>query len=241
MDDQEQALNPEAETETAQTESPAEEQTAEVETDATEETPELPKKGAQSRIRELNSQVHSLTDKIAELTRPVGQQDQYPQWQPQTQKPLVGDDESIDGRELERRMVEREQQIIQRADAMADLRTRQALTIDRINRETEETVLKHKELDPNSESFDKELSDAIYEAVEAKVKADPNASVKSFVDRQMKLYKRGVSKEDEQIAATVAKQASQGAIKPSQSKPVEKTFNELSIEEMESRLGKVDR
>jgi hypothetical protein len=56
----------------------------------------------------------------------------------------------------------------------------------------------------------------------------------------MKLYKRGVSKEEAQVEATVAKQASQTAIKPSQNKPVEKTFNELSIEEMEARLGKVE-
>ena len=244
MDDQTQALNPEAEIETAQTESPTEEQTTgEIdEAGATDEvdTPEIPKKGAQSRIRELNSQVHSLTDKVAELTRPVGQQGQYAQYMPQPQKPLVGDDESIDARELERRMQEREQMIIQRAEAMADLRTNQLNTIERINRESEEVVKLHPELDPKSEYFDSELSDTIYEAVEAKVKADPNASLKSFVDRQMKLYKRGVSKEEAQVAETVARQASQTAIKPSQNKPVEKQFNELSIEEMEARLGKVE-
>lgn len=239
MDDQEQTLNETVETETTDTDSSTEEQTAEVETDATEETPEVPKKGAQSRIRELNAQVHSLSDKVAELTQ-VGNQGQYPQYTPPVNRPLVGDDESIDARELERRMQEREQMIIQRADAMADLRTRQSLAIERINRETEESVAKHPELDPKSELFDKDLSDTIYEAVEAKVKADPSASVKSFVDRQMNLYKRGVSKETEQIDKTVAKQASQGAIKPSQNKPVEKQFQDLSIEEMEARLGKVE-
>lgn len=239
MDDQEKALNQEVETETTQTESPTEEQTTEVEADATVETQEVPKKGAQSRIRELNSKVHSLSDRIAELTKTSQTGYQTP-FIPQAQKPLVGDDESIDVRELERRMQEREQMIIQRADAMADLRTRQNLNVERVNRETEEVIGLHPELDPDSDSFDKELSDTIYEAVEAKVKADPSASVKSFVDRQMKLYKRGVSKEERKVADTVAKQASQGAIKPTQTKPVERKFSELSTAEMEARLGIVD-
>ena len=234
MDEDQQALNP-VETDTT-TESPAEEQTAEVETEATEETPAVPKKGAQSRIRELNSEVKSLRDKVAELTQ-VGNNGPMPQFTPQPTKPLIGDDESIDARELERRMQEREQMIIQRADALADLRTRQSLAIERINRETEESMVKHPELDPESESFDKELSETIYEAVEAKVKADPNASVKSFVDRQMKLYKRSVSREEEATNKVIAKQSSQGAIKPTQTKPVEKSFNELSAAEMEAKLG----
>lgn len=243
MDDQDKALNQEVEAETTPPTTPVEEQTTEVEADATEETQESPKKkGAEKRIRELNDKVHSLTDKIAELTKPNRpNEQQLPQFMPQIdQRPLVGADESIDGEELERRLRAREAEIIRRSDAMAEIRSNQAITIDRINRETEEVEKKYSELNPDSDSFDQELSDTIYEAVEAKVKAEPSTSVKKFVDRQMKLYRRGVSKEAEEEAEAVRKQANQTAVKPSQAKPIEKDFSELSLAEMEAKLGVVD-
>ena len=243
MDDQDKALNEKVEVETTVTDTPSVQETPEPVEEATPEVEESPKKkGAEKRIRKLNTENHSLKDKIAELTKPNRQGDtQLPPIQPQvSRKPLVGDDESIDSAELERRMQEREQQAVQRADNMASLRTRQVLTLDRINREAEDVVQNNSELDPTSDSFDQELSDTIYEAVEAKVKADPSASVKSFVDRQMKLYRRGVTKEEKAEQKVVEKQADQTAIKPTQNKPVEKSFSDLSIEEMEAKLGTID-
>ena len=236
MDDQDQALNPPAE-ETAETATPAEEQTTEETQEIVrEETPK--KKGAESRIRELSGQVHSLKDKIAELTNPVGSYgSQYPSQSPQESKPLVGPGEEIDGAELERRMAEREQRILQQANQMVDFKTQQAAMIARINRETVETVAKHKELDPDSDQFDQELSDAVYEAVEAKVKSDPTASVSQFVEKQMKLYKRAASREEAGEKATINKQAVQSAIKPSQNRPSEQKFEDLSVEEMRNKLG----
>jgi len=233
MQDQNEALNTEAE-ETAQTESPAEDQTSQ------EVSPEqlAPKKGAQSRIRELSGKVHSLQDKIAELTNPVDSgRSQYQPQQQQDNKPLISPGEEIDGVELEKRMVEREQRLLQQADRMSDFRTQQSNTIQRINRETEEVVGKFKELDPDSDHFDQELSDAIYEAVEAKVKSDPTSSVKQFVTRQMKLYNRGASKEAEGERAEITKQSAQSAIRPSQNKSIDTSFEQLSVEEMRSKLG----
>jgi len=234
MEDQQEALNPSAEIETAETTPPVEDQTTEEVS-----TPKVePKKGAQSRIRELSGKVHSLQDKIAELTNPVGSSGQYsPQYTQQENKPLVGPGEEIDGVELERRMQDREQRILQQANQMVDFKTRQAATIDRINRETVEVVGKFKELDSDSDQFDSELSDTIYEAVEAKVKSDPTASVKSFVTKQMNLYKRGASKEEAVERATISKQSAQSAIRPSLNKTVDTKFEDLSVEEMRNRLG----
>ena len=239
MDPEEQALNTPAE-ETAETASPAEEQTTEETQEiATEETPS--KKGAQSRIRELSGQVHSLRDKIAELTTPVGSSgSQYPQYSPQESKPLVGPGEEIDGAELERRMVDREQRILHQANQMVDFKTQQAATIARINRETVEMVAKHKELDPDSDLFDQELSDAVYESVEGKVKSDPTASVSQFVEKQMKLYKRAASREEAGIKADIQKQSAQSAIRPSQNKPVDRAFADLSLQEMRDKLSYAD-
>ena len=235
-DQQNEALNPSVESETAETATPAENETPEEQ----EVSPQkiAPKKGAQSRIRELSGEVHSLRDKIAELTNPVGSGGQYaPQYTPQETKPLVSPGEEIDGVELERRLQEREQRIMQQAHNMVEFKTRQASTIDRINRETEEVVGKFKELDPESDQFDEELSNAIYESVEAKVKSDPTASVKQFVTKQMKLYKREALREDSQTKAEISKQSAQSAIRPSLNKPVDTKFENLSIEEMRNKLG----
>lgn len=238
MDDQEQALNPVAE-ETAQTESPAEEQTAEVQTDVSAETPVVPKKGAQSRIRELSGEVHSLRDRIAELTQQSTTASPQMPFTPQEYRPLVGADESIDGQELERRMQEREQRILQQASQIADFKARQAAVLANINQQADELVRKYKELDPDptNELFDKELSDDVYEIVEAKLKAEPTADVRKIVAKQIELHRRAQAREEAKTDAVIAKQAAQSAIRPTQNKTVDTPFERLSIEEMRSKLG----
>lgn len=235
MEDQNEALNTSAEIETAEPAPPAENQTTE-EVSPQKVAPK--KKGAQSRIRELSGEVHSLKDRIAELTTPVGSSGtQLPQYTQQENRPLVSPGEEIDGVELEKRMQEREQRVLQQANQMVDFKTRQAAVLQRINSETIEVVDKFKELDPDSDQFDEELSDAIYEAVEAKVKSDPTASVKQFVTKQMKLYKREASREQAGESAEITKQSAQSAIKPSQNKPADTKFADLSINEMRNKLG----
>lgn len=237
MNEDEQALTPEVE-QTTQTESPTVEKTTDTEAVSTQDSG-APKKSAQNRIREVISENHSLKEKIAQLTQQAPQPSYN--YQPQQPKPLVGSDEVIDGAELERRMQEREQFIIQHANQATSFQIQQARVIDNINRESAEVVAQYKELDPESEHFDKELSDTIYEAVEAKVKADPTASVKAFVKKQMALYKREQAREEAQTNAEISKQAAQGAIRPTAVKTTDtKNFEELSINEMRARLGYAD-
>lgn len=230
MQDDTQALNEQAVEETTATESPAvEEQTADQENPvSTPETVVAPKKGAQTRIRELNSEVHSLKDRIAELTNPGGFS--APQVPYQPQEVSASEDGSIDPQEFKR-------QVLAEANQLIDFQTRRAAVLQRIERETAEVVGKYKELDPESDDFDQELSDAVYEAVEAKVKADPTASVKEFVSKQMRLYKREALREEAQTKAAISKQAAQAAIRPTQTKPVETKFEDLTVEEMRAKLG----
>lgn len=240
MQDDSQALNEQVETETTSTESPAvEEQTTEAQTVVSTEPEVAPKKGAQSRIRELSGENRSLRERIQELTSP-GVQTPQPVFTPTVNKPLVGADESIDGAELERRMQDREQRVLQQATNTANFIAQQAANTQRINQETVEVVSKYAELDLESDSFDEEINDAIYESVEAKLRADPTASVKDFVKRQMSLYRREASREEAKTEAVISKQAAQSAIRPTQTKPVEKNFADLSIEEMRTKLGYVE-
>lgn len=206
---------------------------------ATNETEDSSKKGANQRIRELNAKAKrekdradSLSARLAELTSPVGLsgQQSVPQYRPQ----VTSSDEEISVEELERR-------ILNQAEARADLRIKQSEAIQRINREAYETLHAHPELDPDSDSFDKELSDSITEATLAHVQANPySASPKKFVDKLMKPYRRAVTNEVGRERENLAKQVSQSATRPtSVQRQQEKSDAELSIEELEKKYGVV--
>jgi len=248
--------------ETATEESPTQEQTAEeveqpevevtaeTEGEATE-TVESKKKGYEARVRELNAKANaeaearvkaeakaqSLAEKLAELTSGSTTGDfQIPQYNPQ--EPLIAAGEEIDVNELNKRQSEREAKILQQMRAEAELGRKQSEAIGRINNEALDSVRKYPELDPDSDSYNSELSETITEAVEAYVKANPySASVLKFVDKLMKPYKGAVTKEVGEASENLAKQVSQSALKPTSIRKVEKMAQEKTIEELEQELG----
>lgn len=222
------------------------EATAEVETEGTQtETEEGSKKGANARIRELNAKAKSaeeraksLEDKLAELTAPVGVMgQQVPQFNPQ--EPVINPGEEIDVSELNRRLALREQRLLAQADARADLRNKQTEAISRINLEANQAIKTYPELDPDSDSFDKELSDSVTEATIAYVQSNPySASPKKFVDKLMRPYKRAVTKEVGKASENIAKQVSQAALRPTAvTTRGEKDDSELTITELEKKYG----
>ena len=139
--------------------------------------------------------------------------------------------------ELNRRQEEREKELMKRQSQISYLQSQQALAIERINREAKESVKKYPEIDPESESFDPELSETLTEAAEAYVRANPQKSLGEFVDKQMRLHKRAVTKEEKAEQEAVAEQAEKSAVRPSPAKPEDKKFEDLSVEEMEDKLG----
>lgn len=219
-------------------------ETVEAEAEITETESVAPKKGLSNRIGELvnernqyREEAKSLQQRLAELTGSVEPQQQYI---PQDTEPIVRPGEEIDAIELDRRIRTREQGILQKADALAQLRTKQAEAINRISNESQSVIRKYPELDPESDSFNKELSDTISEATEAYVSRKPyDASVKDFVDRLMKPYKGAVDKEVGKVAGTIAKQVSESALKPTSVRKEEKSTAEMSLEELEKKLGVV--
>lgn len=199
-------------------------------------------KGAQARIRELNTKANaekaraeSLEKKLAELT---GQMEPALEpYNPEVLEPIVQPGEELDADELNRRVAQRDQKLLQQADALGQFRAKQAKAIENINREAIEAVGKYKQLDSESELFDPELSETVTEAVEAYVRVNPTSSVKSYVDKLMKPYTSAVAKEVAKQSETLVKQASETALRPSNVKPVDKKFEDLSIKEMENKLG----
>lgn len=239
MTDDPKALNESGE-ETAPT-TPVEEETTDQVTDAESENQdqeETPKKGYTQRVRELANKAKSAEERaasleaqLAELTNQAGSGNLNPYTPPNT--PIVQPGEEITAEELNKRLSEREQRIMQ----MQEFNLQRERALNRINREASEVVRTYKQLDPNDDTFDEELSNWVTEATEEYIKGNPNGSVKTFVNKLMKPYQRQVTKEVAATTEQVAKQASEGAIRPSSAKAVDKKFEELSLEEMEAKLG----
>lgn len=241
MEDQDKGVKETAEVETADV-TPDVEETPETQETPPEESEESTKKGYSNRVRELNqrtkeaeAKAESLQEKLAELTAKVKPGESVPNFEPLT--PLVNPGEEITVDELNKRQVEREKELMKRAAEISGLQAKQISTVERINREAKESITKHPELDPNSQDFDRELSETLTEAAEAYVRANPDKSLADFVDKQMKLHKRAVSKEEKAEKEEIAKQSSESAVRPTPAKTEEKKFEDLSIDEMEKRLG----
>lgn len=247
MDDENQALNDTSEVNT-QEESPTAEQTTEeveqvesTEETETSETGGEGKRTAQSRIRELNSQRkaaeeenRSLKQRLEELTNPVGSSvnNQFPQQTPQDN--FYNEDGNIDP-------VRYRESIIRDAETRAELRIRQSEAVNRINSESEKAMRDYPELDPKSDSYNKDLSDSIVEATEAYVRSNPyTASVEKFVSRLMKPYRGAIDRGVGKASENIAKQVSQAALRPTSARKQEKTAREKSIAELEAELGIVN-
>jgi hypothetical protein len=244
---EEQRINSNAEAaseDNTPTESPTVEQTTEeveepeievaTEEEGTETETAESNKGAAHRIKELNQRAKaaeerakSLADRLAEITEPIGSQEQYvPQYNPQ-----VSEGETI--------TPERYQADVARvADARVELKIKQNDAVNRINQESNDVIRKYSQLNPDSDDFDKELSETVTEATEAMVRQNPySASVSKFVDRLMKPYQGSVAKEVGKVTENIAKQVSETALRPTSIRKQEKPASEKSIAELEQELG----
>lgn len=220
------------------------------ETESKDTSKKVSNKGAQARIRKLanrakkaEGQSKSLADKLEEVTSQLGNQatpQGEPQAPPAVAKPIVQPGEEIDANEFEKRMAEREQTILHKAQNIATFQSKVDRVVNNINKEAREALTKYPELDPKSETFDEELSKVVTKATEAQVKSNPTASVKKFVTELMKPYKRAVTKEVGDAKENLAKQVSQAGLKPTPTpKGTNKEFGDLSEKEMEAELGTI--
>lgn len=213
------------------------------ESEATQESDGKPKKGFESRVRELNARARqaeserdSLRARIEELTsRGEVDYQPYPQMD---NEPIFKPGEEIDVLELNNRLQAREQKMLERADALVQLRSKQNEALTRISTETADVLKKYPELDPESESYNKDLSDAVTEATEAYIKGSPyTASVKKFVEKMMQPYKGAVTREVGDMTKSVAKQVTEAAVRPTSVRQKDRPATEKSIAELEKELG----
>lgn len=206
------------------------------------ETEESKKRGYSQRVQqavneknEYKQKYESLAQQLEKLTGSAQPNFGTPEV---ADEPIIKPGEEIDGLELDKRLRTRESSTIQRAVAAAQLVSKQNEVVSRINNEAQEALKKYPELDPDSDSFNPDLSESVTEAVLAHAKSDPyNASPKKFVDKLMRPYKQSVAKEVGQATENIAKQVSETALRPTTIRKTEKPAMEKSIRELESELG----
>ena len=191
-------------------------------------------KGANQRIRELNAKAKAAEQKAQSLAQRLEELSKVSDNTLPPYNPVIEPGTEISPEQYR-------QDVGRQADAIVTLRLKQQETLNKIKSESLDAVRAYPELDPESEVFDKDLSDTVTEAVEAYVKVDPyNASVGKFVDRLMKPYQRAVTKEVGQVSEKLAKQVSETALRPTSIRQAEKPVNEKTIAELEAELGIVN-
>ena len=228
------------------------EETVEQPTKEESEASEPPKKkGAESRIRELNAKAkqaeadaqkeraekESLALKIQELTDSVESQGQPQLSGYDPNKPLIAPGEEVTQEELQRRVAERDKWLLQQANNMTRFEIAKKETLDRVNRESNEAIKAYPQLDPDSDSFDDELSESVSQATLSFVRTNPTGSVKKFVDGLMKPYMRSLDKSVASQQGEIVKQASQTAMRPNNIPSTEKKPEDMDIKELEKKLG----
>jgi hypothetical protein len=253
---EEQQINSKAEEaseENTPTESPTVEQTTEevpevkeeaaAETKPDETETAESKKGASSRIKELNTKAKaaeeravqaeekakSLSDRLAEITDPIG----LPTQQESTQFPYQ------EGQQITPESYAAD--VTKVANAAVDIKIAQNNASNRIRNESLDAVRKYPQLDPEKpESFNQELSDSITEATEHYIRVNPyKANVTQFVDKLMKPYLGAVTQEVGKTTENIAKQVSETALRPTSVRQPEKPASELTVAELEQKLGVV--
>lgn len=195
---------------------------------------------AKAQSANLSKQLSELTDRYRYNSDNLGG---YPQQPSQPIAPEIQPGEELTLEEYNQRLKQAqqrgEQEGLRRADQLVQLRLAQRENLDRINREASESINKYEVLDPKSNKFDPELSDAVTKTVREIVQANPNASVKKTVERLMKPFERSVTRLQAEATETAARQVSEQASRPTPAVAQEnsKDISKMSWKEIEHKTG----
>ena len=154
--------------------------------------------------------------------------------------------ETSEGGEREITLEEYERDVTQKADAIAQARVAQ--TEFRLRKELEikddynKVIKKWDELNPESSSYNEDLSTKLAEIFSKQVRADPNTKLYDFVNSIMEIRQRGKEKGKEEVTAKLVSQKAEEAVTPSPEtgpapeKPEELFSDPHRVEEQEAWL-----
>lgn len=268
-ENKDKALNQEAVADNSPTASPAEETNTapEVEEPEAEQGSAIPSeaegeptegegvksRSAQGRIRKLvqernraeqersnlQEQLRQMTDRYRYVPESTGG---FPQEQVQEPSGIqAGQEYTIDeiNERLNQAQQRGEQTALRHADNLVRIRLAQQENLNRIDREARESIDKYEVLNPKSEHYDPDLSDIVTRATRDALSANPQLSVKKYVERLIKPYLKGVTRAQAEATESAARQVSEQASRPTPAvgENREKDANKMSWQEIEKKVG----
>jgi hypothetical protein len=149
---------------------------------------------------------------------------------------------------IEAKAEEKATKVVQSSSAQTELKAARDNYVASVDADAKAIVTEYPELDPANDSYDQELDDFLTEQY-AQATTNSQGQVvrldiplKTFVDRQMKVIGKTRTKAAAQTPNGEAAAGTDGAIVPGNTPASpDKPFEELSIPEMEARLGKPQR
>lgn len=206
---------------------------------AKEEKPEQKPAEAKKESPRLQKRVRDLSQKLREARTP--QTPQFDPNNPPTAEIPAGD---YTPEQLS-------QMVNQKADVLSELKTQSQIQALRSEMEQERLLNNlarsvgsleqaYPELNPDSDDFNPELTDAVGETIDEVFRANPYVDVETVASKMISASRAAGTSKAKQVGEKVAEQASNAAVRSTTSSKVEdKKFEDLSVEEMEEKLGKV--
>ncbi len=204
---------------------------------------------AERRNAERENRIRELTGQVKQME----QESQLSQGWNQPQVPVLQPGQEIDPAQYQAH-------VVQAAQSIANLTVQQQIAQERavnsLERDTEVLPSRYVELNPDSPDYSPELEKAITEEFQEKAfrvtgydprtgkpmqVLDPSVRLADIAKRYTDVARSIAKKSQAGMANAVAQSADTGAIRPQGQAKADRKFEDLSIQEMEAKLGYVKR
>ena len=183
---------------------------------------------AERRIRDLVEENKRLKEQTNPFSSPEPSL-QFPQYEP--------------GEEIQPERLQ--QDVVQTANAIAQLQTQNQIqqfeARSNLDKDVEILPTKYPELDENAPNYNPVLEEKISEAYKARAfkngQLDPTVRLADVAKDFIDVARSAAKQSSAEMKNAVAKQADESAIRPTGSNKEERPFSDLSIAEMEAKLG----
>jgi hypothetical protein len=187
----------------------------------------------QKRFRDLANKANKadeLEKKLAELEPLVAKKQEVdPLRALEDFEPKLTGDYEFDIRTVEDRATKKAIESVQKEQAKKEALVRDVLLCEEA----------YPELRKGSESYDEQLSQEVINFYNDIKAINPDVRLKAVVDRIMRVKGHVAEKSKEQVAQTIRKQESEGALSPTTAQKNDRKPEEMSLEEIEREVGTV--
>lgn len=190
---------------------------------------------AQRRIHELSSQLREAREQ-AKPTQGEGNGDALDG----IKLPDFTGRESVTPEEINKSILDVARQIVDKRfeqhDAAQAVDQKVESTLAQMDSDAEQAIKDYAVLDPNSEEFNQDLSDDIFEDFYDKVRLNPELRLNQFVEKKMQLYGHAKKEGAVEAAKNLSTRQSSGALRPGASRK-DKAPEDMTIAELEQNFS----